>query len=122
MLRGDDESANAVRYLIWILTLPIVLLAVVFSVANRGPVEIDLWPLDLRVALPLYLLLLLSLFVGLLLGLVVAHFSAGRSRTQARDSRYRAEMLERENARLKKQAADAPASGGAQRVPSLPAS
>lgn len=110
------------RYLIWILTLPIVLLAVVFSVANRGPVEIDLWPLDLRVALPLYLLLLLSLFVGLLLGLVVAHFSAGRSRARARDSRYRAEMLERENARLKKQAADAPASGGAQRVPSLPAS
>jgi hypothetical protein len=96
--------------------------AIVFSVANRGSVEIDLWPLDLQIALPLYLFLLLSLFAGFLLGLVVAHFSAGRSRARARDARYRAEMLERENARLKRQSSDAAASRGGQHVPSLPAS
>ena len=109
------------RHILWILTLPIILVAIIFSVANRGLVEIDLWPLDLRVALPLYLLLLLTLFIGLVLGLLAAHFSAGRSRARARDARYRAEMLERENARLKRQSAEAPAGRGSQNLPSLPA-
>ena len=110
------------RHLIWILTFPIVLVAIVFSVANRDLIEIDLWPLDLRISLPLFMVLLLSLFVGFLLGLIVAHFSAGRSRARARDARYRAEMLERENARLKRQSSDAAVSAGASpSVPSLPA-
>jgi uncharacterized integral membrane protein len=69
-------------------------------------VEINLWPFEV-VTLPLYLILLVSLFVGFVLGGVVAYFSAGGTRARAREARYRAEMLERENARLKRDTARA---------------
>ena len=89
------------KYILWVITLPLVIAVAVFSVANRGLVEISLWPFT-SVTLPLYLLLLASLFVGFLLGGLVAYFSAGSLRARAREARYRAEMLERENARLKR--------------------
>ena len=94
------------RYILWIITLPLVIVAAAFAVANRGLVEISLWPFEI-VTLPLYLVLLVAVFVGFLLGGLIAYFSAGASRARAREARYRAEMLERENARLKRDTARA---------------
>ena len=94
------------KYILWIITLPLVIIAAAFAVANRGLVEINLWPFEV-LTLPFYLVLLVSLFVGFVLGGVVAYFSAGGTRARAREARYRAEMLERENARLKRDTARA---------------
>ena len=55
---------------LWILTAPLGLAVVIFSIANRGPVSLDLWPLALEVEVPLFLVLLLSLFVGFLIVMI----------------------------------------------------
>jgi len=89
------------KYILWIVSIPLMVVAVVFAVANRGTATIDLWPLDLTLVVPMYLIVLVPLFVGFLLGGVVAWISAGTARGRARAALYRAEQLERENARLR---------------------
>lgn len=84
----------------WIITLPVTVVAVVFAIANRQTVTLDLWPLETELKAPLFILVLLSLFVGLVVGGAIAWLSAGRARARAREALYRAEQLQRENARL----------------------
>lgn len=84
------------RYLSWILTIPIALLAVSFAVSNLEPVSLGLWPLPHRVDVPAYALVLVTLVLGFLLGGVVAWWSGHAGRKQARIDRARADRLERE--------------------------
>jgi len=89
------------KRLSWILTLPFMAVAVVFAVANREMVTLDLWPLALTVQTPLFVLVLGSAVVGLLAGAMVAWFSGGPTRRRARAARRRAAELEREVAQLR---------------------
>jgi uncharacterized integral membrane protein len=91
-----------VKYLSWIITLPLIAVAVIFSVNHRQPVEIDLWPLPLAIEPPVYLVVLLAVFIGFLLGGSIDWWSQGRNRRTARWRRYRIEELEREVAFLKR--------------------
>lgn len=91
------------KRLSWILTLPLTLLLVVFAVANRQMVALDLWPFEMTMPpLPLSAVVLLSLFFGLLAGGAVTWLSAARSRQRAREAQHRAARLEREVARLRR--------------------
>jgi uncharacterized integral membrane protein len=88
----------------WILTLPLIIVAVVFSVANREPITLDLWPFEYSSPpIPLSIALLASLVLGLLVGSLAAWLSAGRTRRRARQERRRADELERETARLRRE-------------------
>lgn len=89
------------KRLSWILTLPLMAVAVIFAIANRELVTIDLWPLALTIQAPLFVLVLGSAVVGLLAGAVVAWFSGGPTRRRARAARRRTAELERELARLR---------------------
>jgi uncharacterized integral membrane protein len=91
-----------VKYLSWIVTLPLIAVAVIFSVNHRHTVEIDLWPLPLAIEPPVYLVVLLAVFIGFLLGGSIDWWSQGRNRRTARWRRYRIEELEREVAFLKR--------------------
>ena len=90
------------KYLSWIITLPLLAIAVIFSVNHRQPVEIDLWPLPLAIEPPLYLVVLLAVFLGFLIGGLIDWTAQGRNRRTARWRRYRIEELEREVAFLKR--------------------
>ena len=90
------------KYLSWIITLPLIAVAIVFSVNHRQPVEIDLWPLPLAIQPPVYLVVLLAVFIGFLIGGSIDWWSQGRNRRTARWRRYRIEELEREVAFLKR--------------------
>ena len=103
------------KWIIWAISLPLIIVAVVFAVANRHLVTLDIWPFELPVSLPLYQLLLGTLFVGLLIGWFFTFLSAGRSRATAREALYRAEVLERENSRQR------PAAAAKTKAPGLPA-
>jgi uncharacterized integral membrane protein len=87
----------------WIVTLPLMLALVIFSLANRGEVGLDLWPFKESVILPLSWLLLGALFVGLLIGGVVVWLSGARKRRRARELRFDKAHLEREVIRLKRE-------------------
>lgn len=58
--------------------------ALCFAFSNRQPVTISLWPFDLALEAPLYLLSLGTLFMGLLFGAVVAWLMMIPHRLQSR--------------------------------------
>lgn len=84
------------RYLSWILTIPLALLAVTFSVKNMGPVAFDLWPLPYTVELPAFAAVLGAMLVGFLLGGLVAWMGGHAMRKGARLDRARAARLEKD--------------------------
>ncbi len=56
---------------------PLVLLTVVFAVANRQAVPLDLWPLPWTIEVSAYLVGLAPLAAGLILGTLLGRFSRG---------------------------------------------
>lgn len=80
----------------WILTLPLIAVAVIFSIANRESVTLDLWPFELTLQLPLFVILLACIAFGLVVGGMATWLSAGPTRRRARQARRRVTELERE--------------------------
>ncbi|MBX9635069.1 MAG: LapA family protein, partial [Magnetospirillum sp.] len=69
------------RILGWLLALPIVVLAMVFAVANRHELRLELWPLPWVLDLPVYLAVLGALVLGMVIGAVAMWLSGHRART-----------------------------------------
>jgi len=85
-----------VRRLSWIITLPLMVIAVVFAVVNRQLTQVNLWPFDIELQAPLFLVVLLSLFVGFILGGMASWMAATRKRRRAKGDRARLRNLEQE--------------------------
>lgn len=111
------------KYFLWLITLPLTLVAVIFAIANRHRVMIDLWPLefDPPFELPLFLILLVTLLTGFVLGGAVTWLSAAGARGRARRERMRAEFMELENRRLQQLANESNVPRDRPKVPVLPA-
>jgi hypothetical protein len=73
-----------------------MIVAVVFAITNRSGATLNLWPLGITVEAPLFVLVLLSLLVGLIVGGAIAWMSAGSARRRARAAEYRANTAERD--------------------------
>jgi uncharacterized integral membrane protein len=95
------------------VTLPVTLVVVVFAVANRGEVAINLWPTGLDLSVPFFAVVLGSFLTGFLVGAAIMWLSGAKARSRARRLRYRAEELERELNRLQRQAEAAKSAAGA---------
>lgn len=89
------------KHLLLIITVPLGLGAVIFTIANLEPVSIDLWPLAIQIEVWLSVIVLLSLLVGFLVGGTVAWITGGRHRRRARRAERQAARLEEENRRLR---------------------
>lgn len=118
------------RYLSWIVTLPIALVAVLFAVSNRDVVTWALWPLPFTLEAPLYLATLVALLAGFLAGGFVVWNAQRRHRRRARREADRVLFLEREVKEAQARAAAAekrlaelsrPVSGATLPVPAAPA-
>ena len=88
------------RPLVWIVGVPLLLVGAFFAVANREAVQIDLWPFLGKIELPLFAALVGALYLGFILGAVVAWWAGHAGRSRAREARRRAQRLEQENSRL----------------------
>lgn len=86
---------------LWIITVPLGLVVVIFSIANLDPVIIDLWPFVQTLEISLSVILLLFLFAGFLIGGTVAWLAAGSHRARARRAERRLAQMEEENRRLR---------------------
>jgi uncharacterized integral membrane protein len=93
-----------VKHISWILTIPLTALLVAFAVANRAFVDIDLWPFEFKLPLPIFVLVLGSLVIGFFIGAAVAWLSIAKHRHRARVARKDVTKLEREVARLEREA------------------
>ncbi len=82
--------------------MPVTIVIVIFAIANRQAVTIDLWPFDQSISQPLFLVVLVAVLVGFCVGAAVMWLSDGRVRNRARENYYKASHLEREVAALKR--------------------
>jgi uncharacterized integral membrane protein len=90
------------------LFLLFILLGVLAAVSNTQPVQLTLWPLPHVVVLPLYLLVVLLLLLGVLVGLGMGWWAARHHRRRAREAGSEAARLDREIQRLREAAPAAP--------------
>ena len=90
------------------IILVCAVLLVLFAVSNRETVSLALWPLPFLVEAPLYLLFLLSLLVGGLLGALATWLAGRRNRRELRQRRRRIDALERELSATQSRLADDP--------------
>ena len=84
------------RFLVWILIPPIALVLALFAIANRDNVIISIDPLPFTFALPLHLIVFISLAVGLIAGYLVMWVSGYRTRRDFRKTRRRLATVESE--------------------------
>ena len=82
----------------WLVTAPIAVILIVFAVANRDPITLTFWPLPVALTAPIYIVVLLTLLAGFLLGEFVAWFHGRTWRREARRNADRIRELERERA------------------------
>jgi uncharacterized integral membrane protein len=80
----------------WVLIALVALALVIFAVDNRQTVTVSLWPLPIEASMGLYLVVLLTLLAGFLLGELIAWMNGHHWRRQARQKAKRIEELERE--------------------------
>jgi lipopolysaccharide assembly protein A len=84
------------KFFWWVVLALVALVLILFAVSNRENVSVELWPLPALVELPLYLVVLGTLLVGFFAGELVAWVRNWRWRREARRSRDRIAVLERE--------------------------
>lgn len=64
------------RFLRVLIGALLLIILIVFAVANRQAISVSLEPLPFLLELPLYLLVFLVFFVGLVLGVIVGRWNA----------------------------------------------
>jgi hypothetical protein len=85
-----------VRAVHWFVTLPSTVVFVDFAISNGQAVEITFWPLPLVIPTRLFVVVLVGMVVGFLIGEMVAWIGGRRWRREARDKARRINALERE--------------------------
>lgn len=76
------------RRFAWIVTLPLIAIVALFAVDNRQAIELDLWPLPWALPpVPLFLLTLLLMLFGFVLGVLVMWFTGAKHRRHLRQTR-----------------------------------
>lgn len=76
------------KFLRWLLLVPVALFAILIAIANRQPVTFSLDPFNplepaLGLTMPLALIVILAMFVGILIG-GFASWRQSRAKAQAR--------------------------------------
>ena len=104
------------RFVVLFLLLPLAIVVVVLSVANRTPATLSLDPVGgapaLSVTAPLFFLLFAALAIGVFLGGIATWIGQGKWRRAARAERVNAARLRAEVERLRERAG-----GSAQALP-----
>lgn len=78
---------NLKKILMWLISVFSALFIIIFCLANRSSVEIDIWPFPLKQSVPLFSLILTCIGFGILWGGFSTWFSAGPSRKKNREAK-----------------------------------
>jgi uncharacterized integral membrane protein len=116
------------RIIFFLFTLPLAIILIALSVANRSAVVATLDPFNpgnpaLSASVPLFVLVLGALLLGALIGAFLTWLSQGRHRAKARSETGRAEAIRKEAEALKKERATllSEANGNNSALAALPA-
>jgi uncharacterized integral membrane protein len=100
-----------VRFLKLLVLVPLVVIALAFAIANRAMTIVSFDPFSSAetasptLAAPLFIVLLLTLMLGVVIGSAATWLAQSRHRHQARRARAESERLRTEAERLRAQAA-----------------
>ncbi|MCC7048656.1 MAG: LapA family protein [Alphaproteobacteria bacterium] len=86
----------------WLIGLPVVAVAILFALDNRGTLALSFWPTGYGVSLPVFLAVFAAVLAGFVLGGMVAWMAGGRRRAEQREAERQAERLRRENDELRR--------------------
>jgi uncharacterized integral membrane protein len=97
-------------FLKWLLLAPVALVALVFAIANRGLVTVVFDPFGndapgLRLRAPLFIVLLLAVMLGVVIGGFAAWLAQGRHRRAARQARSDLAQMRGDVERMRAQSA-----------------
>ena len=84
------------RFIYWFITALVALLVVVFAVSNRAMVVLTFFPLPAELQAPLYLVVIVAVIVGFLIGALVAWIGGGKRRAETRQLRRRLDRVQRD--------------------------
>ncbi len=93
------------RGVYWAGVILIAAVVALFAASNRESVSLQLWPLPFAAVAPLYLAVLVSLFLGFVIGAVAAWIRGRSRRRELRECRRQNEALARELAATQTQLA-----------------
>lgn len=94
-----------------LIVLVLLAVAVLFALVNRAPVELSVWPLPYTVTAPLFLVILMVLLVGILIGAAMSWVGGHKYRALARQRGHEVEAMRRQLAQAREKLAAAPADG-----------
>lgn len=89
------------RLIFWLVAVPVLVVTAFFVITNRAEVTVGLWPLTVDIRLPLWALILASLYLGFMIGAIAAWAAGHRHRARAREAQAEAHRLESELERLR---------------------
>lgn len=95
------------RYLFWIIALPILALAGAFAAANHGPITLSLWPFPYEMAMPVYVAVLGAFALGFVVAALWMWLSGLPVRIARRRLARGEKKLEDENRHLREELEDA---------------
>lgn len=84
-----------------LITIPILLLLVLFALSNTATVQLGFWPTDLSVRAPLSLAILGGMAIAFLLGGLMVWFAELGQRRRARRAEQTVRLLEQQVQELK---------------------
>ena len=79
-----------------ILLIPVLLVLVLFALSNRASVELQFWPIDQTLDVPLSLAVLAAMAVAFVLGGLTVWFSLVGARRRARRAEQALNLVERQ--------------------------
>ena len=88
------------RYIAWLVGVPLAIVAILFAVSNRESVAIGFWPFPDRIEGPAYAIGLVPLALGLLVGAGLAGIGTVHARWRHRSATRTIRALERRMADL----------------------
>jgi uncharacterized integral membrane protein len=97
------------KFISWILFIAIALIICALSIANRHDVMFSLDPLPFVFDLPLFILLLVAGFIGLVIGSYTTWRRGSKVRTENRQNRRENVDLKGQNSKLSQELAEAKA-------------
>ena len=89
------------RLLAWLVGLPLTAIVVLFAVSNRQPITIGFWPFSDGITAPAYVIGLVPLGIGVLLGAGMAGIGTVRARFRHRGAVRRGRDMERQMEELR---------------------
>jgi len=101
-----------VRFIGWIIAVPVAFIVIAFAIANRTPVGVHFDPLPYELDIPLWAAVIGALAVGFLLGALIRWLFDHRWRAEARKGKRHVRALEREISSLRQRLNSAPAGAG----------